>query len=451
MNGGKIALSSFIENTTSSPDGNGNQFRLALHRSSTYSGGTTVTKQSIEADVTNALGTGSVVLTQNNSSTNNTRLYVAGNVTLPNDITLAQPNAFAGFGAIQYLAGSTGSSTLTGTITQQAAPFSGSTFFGPATTTTDVLNVNGPVNATGTATAISVGGNVGLGGGGSYPELDVAGKVFVNANNGIATNAVASLQGGTVELNGNNQSLAGLVGAGSVSNSSTTAATLTLNTAAAGTFSGSIGGNLKLVKSGSAVQTLAGVTNYTGATVINGGTLKLAAPNTSPVAVYSFDNIKDTSGNPVTSGGLGQGYVVVNSGTGGALMNGTVNNADNILDPVNGTATVEPGKFGNALHLDGLGSSVDINSQIVDQSGAGSWTFSAWVKTPTPGVALREQKCRRINLGRRPLCLLSRYQSAQRHRWHPTDRCPEQRRLRAGRSDANECYGQRLAFADLRR
>src|SRR5439155_18044426 len=190
-----------------------------------------------------------------------------------------------------------------------------------------------------------------------------------------------NLSSATLELNGNNQPLAGLTGSGLATNSSASAASLTLNTSAAGTYSGVVGGNLHLVKSGSAVQTLAGVNTYTGATIINGGTIKLPSPITSPVGAYSFDNIKDTNGNPVTSGSPGQGYVVANDGSGGAAMNGSVNHADNLVDNVNGTASITQGRFGNGLHLDGLGDSVDINSQIVNQAGTGNWSLSAWVKT----------------------------------------------------------------------
>ena len=117
--------------------------------------------------------------------------------------------------------------------------------------------------------------------------------------------------------------------------------------------------------------------SYTGGTVIGSGVLQLPKPSAA-VAIYSFDNVTDGSGNPVSSGTLGAGYVVANTGSGGAGMNGSAN-------PVNGGASLVPGKFGNALQLDGQGSSIDINSPIVDQSGSGTWSMSAWVKTATPG------------------------------------------------------------------
>ena len=106
-----------------------------------------------------------------------------------------------------------------------------------------------------------------------------------------------------------------------------------------------------------------------------------------PVAVgnYSFDNVRSTSNTLVTSGPLGDGYTVVNGGSGGTAMNGTVNNSENLIGPGTAGGSIVPGKFGNALSLDGLGSSVDINSQIVDQSAGDVSTMNVWVNTTTPG------------------------------------------------------------------
>ena len=107
----------------------------------------------------------------NNASVNVTHLGIAGGITIPNDITIQQANPAAGFGAIQYLNTTSGNSTLTGAITVQADSFTGGTFAGPAGGF-DVLNINGPVTATGATTAVSVrAGSVGFGGGGSYPQL----------------------------------------------------------------------------------------------------------------------------------------------------------------------------------------------------------------------------------------------------------------------------------------
>jgi autotransporter-associated beta strand protein len=109
-----------------------------------------------------------------------------------------------------------------------------------------------------------------------------------------------------LNLNGNNQTLAGLTNVtGNVDrsqeiyNTSGTLATLTVNNTDPFTYSGKLGGqigpsgstgdNLALTKSGAGTFTIAGANTYTGATTINGGTLALGAlgtlPNASAVSI----------------------------------------------------------------------------------------------------------------------------------------------------------------------
>jgi autotransporter-associated beta strand protein len=86
------------------------------------------------------------------------------------------------------------------------------------------------------------------------------------------------------DLNGFNETINGLVSIGTVpgnmvvTNNSATLSTLTIgNNDASGTFSGSIGGNLALVKIGGGVETLTGTNNYSGNTTINAGTLAIGS------------------------------------------------------------------------------------------------------------------------------------------------------------------------------
>jgi autotransporter-associated beta strand protein len=189
--------------------------------------------------------------------------------------------------------------------------------------------------------------------------------------------------------NGNSLVLDSTVGSASINvtaGNPTIAAPVTLNddasinvASASNTLrmSGAVSGSHTITKTGSGVLLLSGKSTYTGGTVISSGTLQLPRPSAA-VAIYSFDDVTDASGHPVTSGTLSVGYVVPNSGSGGAGMNGAAN-------PVNNGASIVPGRFGNALQLDGQGSSIDINSPIVDQSGTGTWSMSAWIKTATLG------------------------------------------------------------------
>ena len=84
--------------------------------------------------------------------------------------------------------------------------------------------------------------------------------------------------GGFLDLNGNNPAISSLSGAGgTITNSSNTQSTLTLNQTTPTTFSGSLqdgAGGLNLTMNGSGTLTLTGVNTYSEATTINAGVLK---------------------------------------------------------------------------------------------------------------------------------------------------------------------------------
>src|ERR1043166_7203425 len=140
------------------------------------------------------------------------------------------------------------------------------------------------------------------------------------------------MAGGTLQLNGTNQSVGILTGSsGTITNDSNGASVSTLTIGSGnttgGTFSGTItdntgvgSGTTKLVKTGTGTQTMTSTTsNYTGGTDINGGTL-----------------ISDSS----NGGALGRGPIAVNSG--GTLAGAqTIDSAATIT--VNSGGTLLPG------------------------------------------------------------------------------------------------------------
>jgi len=142
----------------------------------------------------------------------------------------------------------------------------------------------------------------------------------------------------------------------------TTPATITGQAPTANTSGG-------FTKAGAGALTLAGVDTYPGGTTISAGTLKLlssAAPVPTPLLYLSFDNVS--------------GSTVVNQGTGGAALNGTLT----------GTAAVVSGGIngGNALSIPSGAANaayVLITNPVVAMTGAASWTIAMWVKTATAG------------------------------------------------------------------
>src|ERR1039457_5908391 len=88
----------------------------------------------------------------------------------------------------------------------------------------------------------------------------------------------------------------------------------------------------------------------------------------TPVLHLSFDNVS--------------GSTVINDGTGGSAMNGTLNGT--------GATIVPGGKFGNCLQVAGVAAS-DASCRIANAvvplnvQGGSTWTVAMWVKTTTPG------------------------------------------------------------------
>ena len=138
---------------------------------------------------------------------------------------------------------------------------------------------------------------------------------------------------------------------------STAASGFTIN-AAANTSGG-------MTFAGSGTTMLAGANTYGGATTVVGGTLKLG----SPAMLYlSFDNTNGSS--------------VINDGSAGSVMNGTLS----------GTASIVPGgRRGNALQINGTAKNagyVLINGSggpTMNVAAGAAWTVAYWLKTTTPG------------------------------------------------------------------
>jgi autotransporter-associated beta strand protein len=292
--GGKVAIATSILNTQT--------FQVPpwivhFHSTGTYSGGTTVNSQSIEADANNAFGSGPITVATNNGSTNWSQVYIAQGSTIHNNITIGQgkptPGAGGTFGVIQSATG-VGDATVVGSVTINANNFDGGLFNGPLAGGTEFLNINGPVIAAGTAnTIIQIGGNVKYGdatGTSSYATIQVNGQADLGTNNALCQTAVlqmsASTTGGastgTFDLNGFDQTVKALFAtsgtlASTVQNSGAGTNTLTLNTTAANdtagtnTFNGAINGNINVTVGGTGTQKLTNVaSSYTGITTVTG-------------------------------------------------------------------------------------------------------------------------------------------------------------------------------------
>jgi autotransporter-associated beta strand protein len=117
-----------------------------------------------------------------------------------------------------------------------------------------------------------------------------------------------------------------------------------------------------LVKNGAGTLTLSAANTYAGTTVISNGTLMVAGP---PVLHLSFDSVNGTT--------------VINDGTGGSAMNGTL---------VGTAAITGGGRFGNALNIGSGAVNAGyclVSNSVVPLNTSGSWTVGMWISNSTPG------------------------------------------------------------------
>ena len=343
-------------------------------------GGFTLNNAVVNIGSQGALGSGPVTVAGAG------RFVLANGMTFTNAITANAVSPGAVTGLIMVNDNSNGIvTTVSGTLTFNATAASGNDFYGPLTS--GLLNVTGPITNTATAVIGARDGFVRFSGGGSYLEFDEnQGNTSIGANDGISTNALLSQGasgGASFNLNGFNQTFAGLTDGGAnakvITNSSATTSTLTVNPASPFTYSGSLGGNLSLVLNGSSSLQLTGTNTYTGNTTIKSGALQVSNPSFSAGSTVTIANgttleLDFTTTNLINKlvlNGVSQPAGLYTSTTSPAFILGT---GTLLVSPVNPTPTnIVFNVSGNQLTL----------SWPADHTG---WLLQA--QTNPPGVGL---------------------------------------------------------------
>ena len=185
---------------------------------------------------------------------------------------------------------------------------------------------------------------------------------------GVTTGIGAVTQSGTgrFELNGHDTGVGSLAGSGTVTLGG---ATLTLGGNNASTsFSGVIGGNGSMTKTGTGTLTLTGASGYTGTTTISAGTLMLTATGELQSSVQNNANFENAgrvnglvtnTGDLYSTGTLAGG--LTNSGT--AAIAGTVTGAVSnsgvmgLVGSTSGIGTVSQ-TAGSSFYLNGFNTSI---------------------------------------------------------------------------------------------
>ena len=110
----------------------------------------------------------------------------------------------------------------------------------------------------------------------------LAGNLYLGSDNSISSVGNLFLTGGTVSMNGFNQTIASLSGAGNLDIGS---GNLTLTSSEDMIFSGNLSGNGKIILNGSSSFTLTGSSDFTGTYVINQGSVDLTQVNTTASSI----------------------------------------------------------------------------------------------------------------------------------------------------------------------
>jgi len=188
-------------------------------------------------------------------------------------------------------------------------------------------------------------------------------KLAGNGGDQLFDGNTLTINSGTLDMNGRNETVGNLVGAGGVvlNNAASTTGTLTIGgfNATHGDFKGVIengAGVVALTKTGTGDAYLEGVNTYTGSTLINGGILYLANSG----SINNSTLISIAGGATLDVALVGSGTLPLSSGetlTGGGTVNGNVTSAAGAtINPGGGVAvstlTVSSATLGGLLLMD---------------------------------------------------------------------------------------------------
>ncbi len=263
--------------------------------SNSYSGGTTISKGTLEGRTNTSFGSGAITLGDASTGADNIALYLGNRADISNAVTVSA----LGSGTVTLGANNTGSGadagTFLGTITlNRPTTLSGEVaaerlaIDGKVTGNVGTLTISGGSRTTFSSTLNDFVGNILVTGTGTVfqPSVATAAEVIPDGSS-VTVDAGAIMQ---LASSSGAETINALNGAGIVRTFSggSFGSGLAVGSAnGSGDFSGSLqngtaGNPLSLTKLGTGTQTLSGTNTYTGATSLNGGTLLLGSATALP-------------------------------------------------------------------------------------------------------------------------------------------------------------------------
>jgi fibronectin-binding autotransporter adhesin len=294
------------------------QWQLNLGGANTYAGTTTVKAGILSVSWDGRLGdlTGGTVVEDGGS------LSVG-----PTNYSFTEPLLLSGNGAPAYSGGALHGSS--NTLIASAITLTGDARIA-VYNNNSTMTISGPIGDGGNGYGLTLQGfsdpgrTLILSGANTYtgPTNINSGRLQVDGSLAAGT-AVTVASGAMFDLNGTDQTVGSLAGAGSVALGSGTLTTGGNNSST--TFSGAISGSGGLVKQGSGTLTLSGANTYTGTTAVNAGGLTLsggaAIDDSGAVILANAAGVTLTLTSDETIGSL----------AGGGALGGTVNLGSRML------------------------------------------------------------------------------------------------------------------------
>lgn len=354
---------------------------LTLLGANTYSGGTTVSAGALSGNATSLQGAivnnAAVVFDQSSNGTYAGNMSGTGRLIKQNAGTLTLTGTSSHTGGTTVSGGvlQGTAANLQGAITNNA-----SVVFNQTTAGTYSGNMSGSGSLTKIgAFVLTLSGNNSYTGGTTVS----AGTLRLGSATALPTDGALTVNGGTVDFNGNNITVASLSGSGGTISlgASTLTVAETSNTSVAAVITGTGG----LVKQGTGTLNLTGASTYTGPTSVTGGRLAVNGSITSNVTVGSGGNL----------GGAGTiTGTVNNSGTlapGNSI--GTLNVVGSYTQAAGSTYQVESNAAGQAdrINVTGAPGTATLNGGTVavlpDASGPYAMSTTYTILNATGGVS----------------------------------------------------------------
>ena len=333
ITGAASTLSGSITNGSLIKSGTGT---LTLSGTNTYNGGTIVSQGTLQVDVAAGASSGLVTLNDANTGANNTAFLATGAFTVANNIVIAnQGTGISTIGTTNFASASatfySGTVTLNKAATLQNGNADRTSYSGQITGSGAITLMGFGASGTNTNRATfdsnsnNFTGNIGITGANTKLQLNNTNTIPDAVSIDVGTGAF-------LYFNTASETIDGLTGSGTVQKHPGVGGLTTFTIGAnntTSTFSGVIadgGGQVAITKAGTGTQTLNGASTFTGAVVVNAGTVRIGNKNALGANNTAFAKVTVASGATVDFNGTADavyGYTISGAGVGGsgALVN----------------------------------------------------------------------------------------------------------------------------------